>query len=87
MDEGEALALGKLEGVVAGLVVHIAREHHLGTVALGALDLDEGRGGGHNDTERAPARVAAKATPCAWLPALAVMMPRLSSSGVRVLIL
>ena len=35
----------------------------------------------------APARVAAKATPWAWLPALAVMMPRESSSGESVEIL
>ena len=34
-----------------------------------------------------PARCAAYATPCAWLPALAVMSPRESSSAPRVEIL
>jgi hypothetical protein len=38
-------------------------------------------------TARSPSVRAEKATPCEWLPALAVMMPRADSSGVRCAIL
>ena len=48
VDEGVTLALRKLEGMVARLVVYVAVEHDLGTVVLGALDLDERRGLGHH---------------------------------------
>ena len=46
---GEAFALGKFDGVRLRLVEYVAKKHDLGAVALGALDLDERRGGGHYD--------------------------------------
>ena len=57
MDERIAVLLGKLHGVFARLVVHVAIEHDLGSVAFGALDLDERRRRGHdNDGTRPGAR-------------------------------
>ena len=47
-DKGVALGLGQVHGVFAGLVIDVAVKNDLGTVVLGALDLDERRGGGHD---------------------------------------
>ena len=47
-DVGQALLLGKLHGAVLGVVEDVSVEDDLGAVALGALHLDEGRGGGHD---------------------------------------
>ncbi len=47
-DIGETLLLGELDGVRLSLVEHVAVQHDLGAVALGALDLDERGGGGHD---------------------------------------
>lgn len=49
MDERVAVLLGKLERVFVGLVVDVAGQHHVGAQGLGALDLDERGGGGHDD--------------------------------------
>ena len=48
-DVGEALLLGQLHGALLGVVEDVAVENDLGAVALGPLDLDERRGGGHHD--------------------------------------
>ena len=55
-DVGEALLLGQLHGALLGVVKDVAVEDDLGAVALGALDLDERCGGGH-DHDGACARV------------------------------
>ena len=49
VDERVAVLLGKLERVFVGLVVDVAGQHHVGAQGLGALDLDERGGGGHDD--------------------------------------
>ena len=49
VDERVAVFLGQLHGVLIGLVVNVAVQNHLGAEVLRALDLDERRGGGHDD--------------------------------------
>ena len=46
---GQALFLAELQGHGSGLVKAAALQHHMGTVVLGVVDLDQRRGGGHND--------------------------------------
>ena len=46
---GKALLLGQLHGALLCVVEDVAVEDDLGTVTLGALNLDERRGGGHHD--------------------------------------
>ena len=49
VDEREPLLFSKLEGMFVGFVVDFAGQHHFSTMRFRALDLDVGRGGGHDD--------------------------------------
>ena len=58
-DVGQAALFGQLDGAGLGVVKDVAVQDDLGAVALGAVDLDERRGGGH-DHDRAGARVGGR---------------------------
>ena len=49
MQEGSALLPAYLAGLGVSVVVAVAAEHDLCAVALGGLNLGDGRGGGHYD--------------------------------------
>ena len=49
MYEGIAFFLRQFKSVFAGLVIYVSVKNDLSTVALGAVHLDEGCGGGHDD--------------------------------------
>ena len=64
--------------------VAVAGEHDLGAHARAPpRTLISGVVCGITITARMPSRRAEKATPCAWLPALAAMTPRARSASVR----
>ena len=49
MEKGRALLAADLAGARVGVVIAVAREHDLRTVALGRLRLGDRRGLGHDD--------------------------------------
>ena len=66
-----------------GLVEAVAEEDHLGAARLDRVHLHVGVVTGITMTALAPRRFAARATPCAWLPAEAQITPRPRSSRDR----
>ena len=64
------------------LVDGVAGDVDVGAVRPGGLELRQRRARGHATVAVVPAKLAASATPCAWLPALAATTPWRRCSSV-----
>lgn len=69
MDELGAGLLTDLARLGVGFIVDVARENDVRAVALRRGDLGDGVERGMTMVDLTPTELAAKATPCAWLPA------------------
>jgi hypothetical protein len=88
VDEGEAPLCGDRLGPHGGVRVAVARELDLGPEPAHGLDLERGVVVGMTTVARQPSRLAARATPWAWLPADAQTTPRArSASGSSAILL
>ena len=81
MDEDGAGALGEGQGLAQRVLHAAAVQDDLRPVTARRLHLGQRRTRGHDHGGRAASSSAAKATPWAWLPALAATTPRARSAS------